>query len=61
MFKHLCCTAQQMRNVFLMCKENTQNLSYPLFTLQKSNAMILYEVAFSFKYFEYLLINVDMS
>lgn len=35
--------------------------SYPLFTLQKSNATVRYESAFSLRYFEYRLMNGDIS
>lgn len=35
--------------------------TYPLLILQKSKATVLYERAFSFKYFAYLLMNGDMS
>ncbi len=42
-------------------KTHPQSSTYPLLTLQKSNAICLYEYAFSLRYFAYLLMNVDMS
>ena len=36
-------------------------VTYPLLSRQKSYPTSVYEEAFSFKYFPYLLTNVDMS
>lgn len=55
-------------NLTLLCKEKLQCVkkeviikSYPLLHLQKSNATVLYDTAFSFKYLAYRLMNVDIS
>lgn len=46
-----------IQRTFVLC----ESFTYPLFTLQKSKATVLYESDFSFKYFAYLLIKGDMS